>query len=196
MKQKSAKITRESGFTLIELLVVLSIMVILSTVIVIDFNRQRVQRSRIIAKNEIVTNLRKVQGYTLSSRNISDNVPAKFYILTFRSGASNYTVEAVDSNYQFHGALETINLPNGVTFEALKIGTTSYNCIQVIFSSPFGKMYAHAASTCDSTIAATLQDPVLLSQVNQQTVNLYFYNHATVPQYVSLNPITGQITTR
>ena len=70
MKQKYSKTKYQLGFTLIELLVVISIMGILATLMIVNFAGQRVSRSLLLAKNETVTNIRKVQSYTLSSKNI------------------------------------------------------------------------------------------------------------------------------
>ena len=203
MKQKIRTNKLQNGFTIIELLVVISIIVVLSTIVVIDFNRQRTQRSVVIAKNETVTNIRKVQGYMLSSRNIAPNLPAKFYIVTIGDGATSYRVEAIDSQYGFTvPPIETIQLPSGIRFSSVSIAPptskespTSYKCIQIIFSAPYGKMYARGAATCDSTIVATVQDPVLLSQLNEREVIIELGNESgELGHSIVVTPITGLVT--
>lgn len=122
MKQNDHK--KQSGFTIIELVVVVAIMSLMAVVVVIDFNRQRVNRNIVLAKNETVTNLRKVQGYMLSSKNIvGDNVesevPAKYYIIEIHKNDNFFTINAVDSLYRYYPAIETVALPTGVTFQTL-----------------------------------------------------------------------------
>lgn len=203
MKQKQAKFGNQKGFTVIELLVVLSIMVMLATVIIIDFNRQRGARNLVIGKNETITNLRKVQNYILTARNITTSTPAKFYIVTFQSGNNYYTVQAVDDTYTYHDNLETITLPSGLNFSSIRVAPpdgsgddvkVSYPCLQVIYSAPFGTVYTNGALTCDSTIAALLSDPVSIAGLSQGKADLYFgINGVESSGYVEITPFTGQI---
>lgn len=202
MKQNSKQFKRQTGFTLIELLVVLGIMVLMTSIVVIDFNRQKAVRNIVLAKNETVTNLRKVQSYMLSSRNISGDIAAKFYIVELYKGSTNYTVNAVDSEYNYHSTLETISLPNGVNFDSLTGGpqvkgeTIYYDCVQIIFSAPFATMYARGTQKCGSDITDILRDPVQLASLSQQTVYLNFQGIPGTEgaKYIQVSPITGQIT--
>ena len=195
MKQKLSKIQSQAGFTLVELLAVLAISSLLLGALVIDFAGQRGRRNIVLAKNETVTNLRKVQSYMLSSRNISSGVPAKYYIATLAAGSSSYTIQAVDKNFVYHDNIETINLPSKVNTSMLavlseesdtsgesinlQIGddtvkALSYNCVQVIFGAPFGKMYTHGSDRCNSSIAEILKDPVQISQLNEKSTYVFF----------------------
>lgn len=203
MKQKFNTIKAQSGFTIIELLVVIAIMGTLSAAVIVNFNQQRVSRNATIAKNETVTNIRKVQNYMLSSKNIDTGLPAKFYLLTFTKNSSTYFIQAIDNGYVFHdpkdaGAknpLETVQLPGGITIGELSIGKTNYNCLQIIFSAPFGKMYTKGGLNCGSSIASTVQDPILLSQLNENETLIQLANSGTLlNHYITLTPITGLVT--
>ncbi len=211
MKQKQNNLNhsnnRQGGFTVIELLVVLSIMVVIATVVIIDFNRQRNSRSIVLAKNETVTNMRKIQGYMLSSRNLPSGEAAKFYIAEFNmnggSTVGQFNVHAVDNDFVLHRNLETIKLPSGVRYKNFKIDPTSkgdpvaYQCLQIIFSSPFGKMYVNGSANCNNNIEQTLMDPVALSTLAQRRAYLELDSGFVTQNtpYVVVNPISGQIST-
>ncbi len=117
MKQKQDKTISQAGFTIVELLAVLAIMTLLMGALVLDFASQRGKRNIVLAKNETITNLRKVQSYTLSSKNLPTGESVKYYIATFSAGANSFTVDAIDSDYVFHPAVETIALPSAISIE-------------------------------------------------------------------------------
>lgn len=212
MKQKADKIKSQAGFTLIELLAVLAIMALISTALVIDFSNQRGPRNIVLAKNETITNLRKVQSYMLSSRNIPpDNTPAKYYIATFNRNLTtkkevqfSYTVDAVDNDYVYHPAIESISLPNSVTISNLTINQPvgvkgeplEYNCMQIIFSAPFGKIYINGSDVCDDSIVNILKDPVSLAELSENTANIYFSEPtgSVTDAHLEIVPITGQMS--
>jgi prepilin-type N-terminal cleavage/methylation domain-containing protein len=124
MKQKFKSNFGQAGFTLVELIVVLAMMTLIMAVLVVDFSRQRGQRNLVLAKNETVTNIRKVQSYMLSSRNIAVGVPAKFYMVTFNTSTPHsYKIQAVDSDYEFHDNIEIIYLPSSVSISDLRLVT-------------------------------------------------------------------------
>lgn len=198
MKQKN--LLNQLGFTITELLVVLVIMIMLATVIIIDFNRQRGTRNANIAKNETVTNLRKVQSYMLSSRNIEEGVPAKYYIAQFKKGEPSYTVQAIDNTFEFHDNLETINLPSNINFLSLIQTDTIGNaepaeCMQIAFSAPFGTMYVFSSRDCGSTIVNALEDPLISSTLGSKTAYIDLAVDGEYNSSVAVQPLTGKITT-
>ena len=82
-QQIDSRFNSQAGFTLVELLAVIAIMTIIMGALVIDFAGQRGRRNIVLAGNEVVTNLRKVQSNILSSKNIPGGAPAKYYIAEF-----------------------------------------------------------------------------------------------------------------
>jgi hypothetical protein len=197
----------------------------------------------------------------LSSRNLPTGQAVKFYVVEFANGSSSYSVNAVDTNYNYHSNLETVYFPTGVNVSSLtayagsdttfaRDGTergtgsegnqgvdnfgdssfdsidtsldntrvnppgdttavddgggtvvvpSSYSCVQVIFSAPFGTMYARrviAPGTCGSGVVELLRNPVELAKMNQ---GITYVNFQGVPgsagaKYIQISPITGQIT--
>ncbi len=231
MKQKTDKFKSQAGFTLVELLAVLAIMTLIMGALVLDFASQRGKRNLVLAKNETATNLRKVQSYMLSSKNLPTGEAVKYYIATFNSGATSYTIDAVDNNYVFHPGIETVNLPSLVSITDIKIvpnsitrspsgkdlapekggsdllggfiggDSSSYKCMQIIFSAPFGKMYTNGSSTCNKSISDVLKDPVQRAALSENTAQIYFSDSNGGDQgqkaesYLEVVPITGQMTT-
>ena len=156
--------TSTKGFTVVELLVVFLIIVLLSSILIINWNKQTPNRSLTIAQNELVSNLKKVQSYAISSRNItSNNNSVKFYVVYFATGAKDYSIYAIDSNYTMSSALETISLPPGLTFTGLALSNTSGGldespaCTYVIFSAVYGKVYFDGQA-CGSSITTLVQN--------------------------------------
>ncbi len=204
MKQKQDKTISQAGFTIVELLAVLAIMTLLMGALVLDFASQRGKRNIVLAKNETITNLRKVQSYTLSSKNLPTGESVKYYIATFSAGANSFTVDAIDSDYVFHPAVETIALPSAISIENITTidnkdsgqGTKSevagggvvrdistgiaqdkggvYKCMQIIFSAPFGKIYTNGSSVCGDSVINSLRDPVQRAELSEKTARIYF----------------------
>lgn len=123
MKQKKISISNpdfKQGFSLIELMVVLAMFGIILGLIMVNFSSLRNARNLKIAQNELVSNLRKVQSYTLSSRALNATQPVQFYLLKFDTATPDrYTVQAMynlSSSPQLNQNVETIMLPQGVRF--------------------------------------------------------------------------------
>lgn len=194
MKQK---LTKQNGFTLVELMVVISIMALLMGALILNFNASRASRSVVFAQNETVTNIRKVQSYMLSSRDISDGLAAKFYYIKFTKGQPTYTIGAIDKNFSLHENLETVTLPGGVTISDLKFvqatdNTHQYMC--VLFSAPFGKMFFVKDDSCSSNLLAVAQDPTTLYELNDASVEVVLApNNGAASKSIDIHSLTGRI---
>src|SRR5258708_17162994 len=138
---------RASGFTVIELLVVIAVIGTLLGVFAINLNSGRANRNLKIAQSNLVTDLRKIQSYTLSSRTIYGlGQPAQYYIMQLNLASSTqYTMQAmynVTSSPQLQD-IETIKFPQGVSFSStnpIKINGTpiTTQCALVAFKLPYG----------------------------------------------------------
>src|SRR5580693_7158971 len=123
MKQKAentkAGNAGEHGFTLIEMLVVISIMGLLAAMFIANFVAFRGPRDMQIATNQLVTNLREIQSYTLSSRNSpATGKPVIYYMMELNAAGTSYQIQSIDSDYTFESAIQNINLPNDITIAA------------------------------------------------------------------------------
>jgi prepilin-type N-terminal cleavage/methylation domain-containing protein len=148
------------GFTIIELLVVVAIMGMLASVLVINLAGQRASRDIKIAENQLVTDIRKTQSYTLSSTLLPNGQDADYYLLKFdMSKPSQYKIQAL-YNVSVSPQLmdvQTINLPPDIQIASITPGSypisvarslapTAQNfqssplCGLIAFAAPFGKV--------------------------------------------------------
>ncbi len=154
------------GFTLIELIVVLAIMGLLIGAVIANYAGQRSPRNLRIAQNELVTNIRKLQSYTLSARDLPSNGPAEYYVMKIDTATpALYTLQAIYNTKNPPAqvqALETINLPqtirfaqnNPVTINGVPLAN---GCLLIAFKLPFGKVIVNDGCTLSappSTIGA------------------------------------------
>mgnify|MGYP001194382242 CR=1 FL=1 len=118
------------GFTLVELLVVIAIMGILVGFMIVNLGQQRGPRNLRIAQNQLVTDLRKIQSHTLSSRVLPNGQPVQFYLIKIDiNQPDRYFVQGIyDKDKTLNGRLkdvETVRLPQGVTLDSLSISNPS-----------------------------------------------------------------------
>ncbi len=178
-----------SGFTLIELMVVVSVMVILAAVMTINLTGQRTPRNIKIAQNELVTNIRKVQSYTLSARNLSAGQSVQYYLIKFDLSKPNqYTIQAVfdrDIAPKLKD-VETVTFPSNIQLAGVnpisvarsKDPTTqnisgSGACALVAFVAPFAKIIFNDGcspiNSSASPILLNLTDDYYQKIINFQT---------------------------
>jgi prepilin-type N-terminal cleavage/methylation domain-containing protein len=122
LRPKIKNLRSDPGFTLIELLAVIAVMAIVATVVIVNLNGQRAARDVRIAENQLVSNIRLIQGYTLSERTLPSGQTAQFYNLKFDlTKPSQYTIEAiynVSSSPQLQD-IQTIQLPPNIQLAAV-----------------------------------------------------------------------------
>ena len=151
------KLPNLPAFTLIELLVVISIMAILAAGVIANYAGQRGSRDLKIAANQLVTNIRKAQSYTLTSRELNGTTPVQYYIMRFDTASSSqYEIQGmynVKTSPVMLRNSETITLPVGVT---LAYPTVSVNgtlvspnpsCVLVAFALPYAKILSNTSCT-------------------------------------------------
>ncbi|GEM_PF-1038252 len=159
--QKNLVESKQSGFTIVELLVVFVILVLLMSAGLVSWNQQKPRRSLNIAQNELVTNIRKVQSYAISSRNIGENNPASYYSLSLSTSNERqfgYLVNGVGraNTYDYFVGIENISLPNTIEITNINLHNpgdivpTTLECVQILVSAVYGKMYFHVPNNCDN----------------------------------------------
>ncbi len=136
------------GFTLMELIVVIAIMGLMATFIVANFAAKRAERDLLIAQNEIITNIRKLQSYSLSSRTLSGGQAVQYYLMKLSTTGTGgqYVMQALyntSSSPRLSAAVETFNLPRSVKIKSLTVKrnvvpiTDTPSCALIAYKLPF-----------------------------------------------------------
>lgn len=176
----------EQGFTVTELLVVFLIMVLMASLAIISWNKQTPTRNLTLAQNELVTNIRKVQSYAVSSRNLEGLSSANFYVMRFEVNSPQYEILGVDSNGNVSEVLETANLPYSIVFSELSLvnqvngAITTPTCTFLIFSVIYGKSYIGGDGSCtNSYISGLVDDPPALARQANYDLGLSIQHSST-----------------
>ncbi len=192
---------KKNGFTLIELMVVIAILGVMATLVVVNFNRLRAQRSVILAENEMVTQIRKVQSYALSGRDTSINplvTRPRYFGIIFekdRNWYSIYELAESDQGYSF-SELETVRMNEGAVIGPVnQTGATKLVCTNILFSVPYGKTYIYTSDdVCDDYISVIMQDPLQANDLLNKSVSVDVVNpKTTITKSINILGITGRV---
>lgn len=207
------------GFSLIELMVVISIMAVILTVSLANLAGQRVPRDSKIAQSELVTNLRKLQSYMISGRNLpgSTQAPAYYVMKLDLSNPNQYVNQIIykDTNGVYHlRDLETIKIPPTIRLSGLAVNGTGITngCLLVGFRAPFAKVIFNDGCVFNSFDTATpycaykkITDYVTNTSCSDSpdmctaktdvsaVITMTDINSDTVTKTVTVNAITGGI---
>ncbi len=176
------------GFTVMELMVVISIMMILTTAIVINLNKQRASRDVKIAQNQLVSDLRKIASYTLAARTAPGGRSAQYYLMRFDlTKPDRYEILAITNaaSSPILESVEIIKLPANIKFDSAapiiisqrlaspaSQSFASSDCALVAFKAPFSKVILNkgcAITTAPSGISLTNTSDDFAKIINFQT---------------------------
>lgn len=138
---------KQSGFTLIELMVSVAIMAILLTVVIANFGAGNQKRNLIVARNVMMSDLRKSQSLAIASKDVTPNHPAYSYSVAL-STSTNRSYSLIGQDNSVPPNLTTLispNLPAKTYVRSISIyrqdGTTlSANNLTIQFSVPYGRI--------------------------------------------------------
>ena len=144
-KQKT--IQNQKGFTIIELITVIFMMAILLSVFLASYSANSGKRNLTLAQSNLLSDLRKAQGFALSSRNYSGSTPASQWAVYFDTTNNQiYKIRTYDNTLsQNVSDYTTINLPSNIyikTISVKKTSGTSYcaQTLSVLFTVPYGRV--------------------------------------------------------
>lgn len=145
-KQYHQEFKSGAGFTLIELMVSISVMALVLTIVITNLGGRKPNRDIKIAQNELVTNIKKTQSYSLSSHKLPNGKAAQYFLLKLDITNQQYVIQGI---YDLNTGpklidIETIKFPKGIQFAAtvpLTINNVSATqpCVLLAFKLPFAK---------------------------------------------------------
>jgi prepilin-type N-terminal cleavage/methylation domain-containing protein len=161
---------RQSGFTLIELIVTISIMALILSLTLANLNGTEQARNTSIAQNILISDLHKIQTFSLNSANDTVGVPvspsSSWSIHVNSTSPSSYDLQ-VTSNavVPVTTVYSTTNFPKGVTMSSLFSITTSTGAcywasdLTIYFTVPYGRiLMSYTARPCSSGAAVVVKD--------------------------------------
>jgi len=184
---KNFKIFKKTGFTLIELLISIFIIVTLTSLFLANFRGQTRQRAVNSATNNLISDLHKIQSFSLSSRDVTPGNPASQYATTIANNGTNYSLlgynNAVPPTATTVG---TTLFPTGVIINSIAItkadGTVvNPTSVTLGFKIPFGKVIVNYTGSATN-------------EVNDVARIKLSSSDGVVCSYVVVNGITGNVT--
>lgn len=168
---------------------------ILLSVVIANFGNSRQKNNVTYGKNNLVSNLHKIQSFSLSSRDVSLGCPANSYQIVFNTTTTpqTYTVAGTgNSSCSSATTLETVRLPGAVYISNISI-TRADNTVTtgpsstVFFTVPYGKVamiYSGGSASIPTKEYNDIMIITLSSSDGSRTANIY------------VNGITGNITSQ
>ena len=140
------KFKNSAGFTLVELIVVVTMTIMLTSIILVNFRPLREQQEINLATQDMISKIREVQNYVLSGRTLPVvDEAARSYQIIFTSDFSSYAINYVISTGTT--TLEVVNLPQNMKVQQVFLGVTPKANISVRIESPFGKISVDGVSS-------------------------------------------------
>jgi prepilin-type N-terminal cleavage/methylation domain-containing protein len=178
------------GFTLIELVVTIAIMVLMLSLTITNFNGSQQSRNSQLAESTLVSDLHKIQTFSLNSANSTNGLPASSWSVNLDlSTSSYYTLQVTDNSVVPSTATYALTqLPKDVSFSQFQITTSSGVCfnastLNIIFTVPYGRiLMSYTGTPCGGG-----QQTTVTREAND-IANIDFLNNI-----VYVNGIAGNI---
>jgi len=143
---------QKSGFALIEILVVLFISLTILGIAIFNYHSGRGKYNLDDAINELATNIRQTEHWSISGKTYQGNFPQGGYGIFFtKTNPSSYTIFAdssQDHNYQPSEEVEVISLPPHI--EILSLSPSSP--LNIVFQPPWPDIYVNSSTSTSATI--------------------------------------------
>ena len=177
----------QKGFTLIELLVSMSILMILASVLILNFGANSKTGNFNVTIDTLVSNLRQYQSLSISSRDIN-GVPASAYGLIFTSGTPslNYRLFTIDNTGR-ESTPTPVSIPSSLYLKEITVtreggGVTRPNSLTLKFTVPYGRVVQSYSGVVNEQNSITV---LTFSAIDNSKI-----------RDVIINGITGNISVR
>ena len=133
----------QKGFSLIELMMVIAIVGIASTIVIAQYSNSRDLKALSFGAKQIANDVRMAQNYAFGALESGGTNPG--YGISFSNNSSSYIIFADKNNDKTYGGageeFQTVNLPDGVTVQSLKVDNVDTDPVDVVFTSPYGETH-------------------------------------------------------
>ncbi len=139
--------SNQKGFTLIELMVTTGMMLLLLSVIIANFGSLGKTRNLNIAKNNTISDIRRVQSLALASKDVSTGIPSGYYGLRFDTQTpSLYSFISQDNTGLDQTIITTSKLPPNVRLTSISVlkangATVLPSAIDIYFKTTYGRVF-------------------------------------------------------
>ena len=156
----------KNGYSLIEMLIILMIISIFSTIIIIDYSKQKSSNDLAFAVKQVIEDMRAVQNNTVNTLKYDGSVPLGGYGVKFSTSSNTSYVLFADSNANrlydpgTDGLVRTATLPRGIVLDSVETNLPSSADAAVVFTPPYGVIYINeknASNNSGVTVVLTLQ---------------------------------------
>ena len=135
-------IINQKGFSLIELIAVIAIMGIASTIVIAQYSDSRDSKALFLGAKQIANDVRTAQNYAFGALAVGGTNPG--YGIRFSNGSSSYIIFADKDDNKTRKAdgdedIQTVNFPEGVTVQSLKVDGSDTDPVDIVFTSPYGE---------------------------------------------------------
>jgi prepilin-type N-terminal cleavage/methylation domain-containing protein len=138
----------QKGFSLLELTVVIAIMGIAASITITQYSKNRESKALSLSVKQVVSDIKMAQNYTYGVLKFNDSVgfPGGGYGIRFSQNSDSYVIFGDEDSNKFYKndnseKFQTISLPQGVKIDLLQVGGSDTDPVDLVFSSPYGKVY-------------------------------------------------------
>lgn len=139
------------GFSMLELLVVLVVMITLTAIVMSNYGYQNNNLKLKMEVQQIMSDLRKAQNYSISTKMVDTDIPKGGYGVRFERIPNSYTIFAdTDANKVYTNIgekYEQFTLPQGILICQLKVDSNIQNSFDLVFLPPDPKTYIDSQNT-------------------------------------------------
>jgi len=137
------------GFTLIEMLVVLAVIGIITGIVLINYRKGEKQYELQMAKQKIISEIRRVQNMSLGAVEFKGEVPKGGFGISFDKDTPSYYYIFADKDGEkdYDGGNELVrkvNLPSKIEISSLSENGGDVLYLDIVFLPPDPKTYVNA----------------------------------------------------
>jgi len=168
-------IKNKKGFTLIELMISVSIIAMISTLYLTNYQGANKQSQLSLATQKLASDIRLAQNYSLGLLDYEGDIPDGGWGINLKKGNDYYTIfaDSGDGFYAFDDVEEyrRVDLPNGVIIDSLVVGDIPdpESNLDIVFLPPDPITYINAID--DTKVEITLKN--IENSVSKIEVNFF-----------------------